>query len=91
MKCEGEFMNQTKANTRLMHWMMVNQQHMNDMLADENPDYIMEHNHGVDNYMMMNRINKDSWQDTFLLLSDMRVKSCPEIRRLYRYLSLSLS
>ena len=30
------------------------------MFTDENLDYIMERNHGVDNHMMMNRINRDT-------------------------------
>lgn len=58
-----EFMNQTMDNTRSMHWMMENRQFMNNMFKDENLDYIMEHNTGVDNHMMnnmMNRINRDT-------------------------------
>ncbi len=62
-KLFDEFMNQTMDNTRSMHWMMENQQFMNNMFTDENLDYIMEHNTGLDNHMMnnmMNRINRDT-------------------------------
>ncbi len=62
-KLFDEFMNQTMDNTRSMHWMMGNQQFMNNMFTDENLDYIMEHNAGLDNHMMnnmMNRINRDT-------------------------------
>jgi|GEM_PF-2545783 len=62
-KLFNEFMNQTMDNTSSMHWMMENRQFMNNMFTDENLDYIMEHNTGVDNHMMnnmMNRINRDT-------------------------------
>jgi hypothetical protein len=46
-----------------MNRMMENQQLMNNMFMDENMDYIMDHNTGIDQHMMnnmMNRLNRDT-------------------------------
>ena len=47
-----DFMNRMMEDTESMHRMMENQQFMNHMFRDENLNYIMEHNEGMDQHMM---------------------------------------
>ena|SRR6056297_871780 len=48
----NDFMNRMMEDTESMHRMMGNQQFMNHMFTDENLNYIMEHNEGMDRHMM---------------------------------------
>lgn len=48
----NEFMDRMMEDTESMHRLMENQQFMNHMFRDENLNYIMEHNEGMDRHMM---------------------------------------
>src|SRR6056297_1338315 len=48
----NDFMNRMMEDAESMNRMMGNQQFMNHMFTDENLNYIMEHNEGMDRHMM---------------------------------------
>jgi hypothetical protein len=59
----NEFMNEIMNDPSSMHWMMENGQFMNAMFSEDNLDYIMQHNEGMNQHMMQNMgniINRDS-------------------------------
>lgn len=58
----NDFMYHMMEDTESMHRMMENQQFMNHMFKEENLNYIMEHNEGMDRHMiegMRNMMNRN--------------------------------
>ncbi|MFO7933962.1 MAG: hypothetical protein R6U78_07765 [Bacteroidales bacterium] len=48
----NEFLIRVKNDPESLHWMMENQVFMEDMFSEEHLEYIVEHNEGMDRYMV---------------------------------------